>query len=293
MITSLLQSIVSGILVGAIYGLAALGLSLAFGVLKILNVAHGELIMVGGYATFFLFTLLGIDPFMSMAIVFAILVVIGLVLQALLFNRIIKLDEENRIKNSLLIGFGLSLILHTAAVRLFTADDRSIFTSYSTLAWDAGAARLPVVKLAGLAIAILMVVLLDLFLTRTYWGKALRATSEDWATAMLTGIDIRRVYLIAFAVAAGLAGVTGVLISVGFSINPSIGLQWTLKALIVVVLAGLGSMYGTLIGGILLGVAEALSSLAFGGEYREIVGLLLFLLFLSFRPQGLFGGKGA
>lgn len=293
MANSIIQSIVSGILVGAIYGLAALGLSLAFGVLKILNVAHGELVMVGGYATFFMFTLLGIDPFLSMAVVFAMLVVLGLVLHALLFNRIIKLDEENRIKNSLLIGFGLSLVLHTAAVKLFTADDRSIFTKYSTLAWNVGPARLPAVKVAGLIIAIVIVILLDLFLTRTYWGKALRATSEDWAIAALTGIDIRRIYFIAFALAAGLAGVTGVLLSVGFSINPSIGIQWTLKALIVVVLAGLGSMYGTVLGGILLGVAEALSSLAFGGEYREIVGLLLFLIFLSFRPQGLFGGSRA
>jgi branched-chain amino acid transport system permease protein len=291
MTNSILQSILSGVLIGAIYGLAALGLSLAFGVLKILNVAHGELIMVGGYATFFMFTLLGVDPFMSMAIVFAMLVVFGLILHALLFNHIVKLDEENRIKNSLLIGFGLSLVLQTAAVKLFTADDRSIFTDYSTLSWSLGGFRFPAVKVAGLVITIAVVILLDLFLRRTYWGKALRATSEDWAIAALTGINIRRIYFMAFAIATGLAGLTGVLISIGFSINPYMGLQWTLKALIVVVLAGLGSMYGTVLGGILLGVAEAISSLAFGGQYREIVGLILFLIFLSFRPQGLFGGR--
>lgn len=289
--SAILQSIVSGILVGAIYGLAALGLSLAFGVLKILNVAHGELIMVGGYATFFMFNLLGVDPFMSMAVVFAVLVVMGLVLHGLLFNHVVRLDEENRIKNSLLIGFGLTLILHTAAVKLFTADDRSIFTDYSTVAWTIAGLRFPAVKVAGLGIAIIAVIFLELFLTRSYWGKALRATSEDWAIAALTGINIRQIYFMAFALAAGLAGLTGVLISVGFSINPSIGLQWTLKALVVVVLAGLGSMRGTLLGGVLLGVAEALSSLQFGGEYREIVGLVIFLIFLSFRPQGLFGGS--
>jgi branched-chain amino acid transport system permease protein len=289
--SAILQSIVSGILVGAIYGLAALGLSLAFGVLKILNVAHGELIMVGGYATFFLFNMLGVDPFASMAVVFAVLVVMGLVLHALLFNHVVRLNEENRIKNSLLIGFGLTLILHTAAVKLFTADDRSIFTGYSTVAWTIGGLRFPAVKVAGLGIAIVAVILLELFLTRSYWGKALRATSEDWAIAALTGINIRQIYFLAFALAAGLAGLTGVLISVGFSINPSIGLQWTLKALVVVVLAGLGSMRGTLLGGLLLGVAEALSSLQFGGAYREIVGLVIFLIFLSFRPQGLFGGS--
>jgi len=283
------QTIVSGILIGAVYGLAALGLSLAFGVLRVLNVAHGELIMVGGYATFFMFSLLGIDPFVSAVVVFALLMLMGLVLHWLLFAHIVRSNEASRIKNSLLIGFGLTLILHTAAVRLFSADNRTIFTAYSTLAWTVGSVRLPVVKLAGLAIAILAAVMLDLFQTRTTWGKALRATSEDWTIAALTGINVQRAYLVSFALAAGLAGLTGVLISVGFSINPSIGLQWTLKALIVVVLAGLGSVRGTLLAGILLGVAEAISSLHLGGEYREIVGLVIFLIFLSFRPQGLFG----
>jgi len=287
--TPLIQSIVSGIFVGAIYGLAALGLSLAFGVLKVLNVAHGELIMLGGYGTFFMFSLLGVDPFLSMAAVFAMLVVFGLLLHALLFSHIVKLKEENRIKNSMLIGFGLTLVLHTAAVKLFTADDRSIFTGYSGEILQIGDIRLPVVRLAGLAIAIIAVIALEYFLNRTYWGKALRATSENWDIASLTGININRVYFVAFGLAAGLAGITGVLISVTFSINPSIGLAWTLKALIVVVLAGLGSIRGTLLGGLLLGVAEALSSLQFGGEYRELIGLLIFLIVLSARPQGLFG----
>ena len=289
---ALLQNLASGLLVGALYGLAALGLSLAFGVLKILNVAHGELIMLGGYASFYLFALMGLDPFLSLAIVFAMLVVLGLLLHAFLFSRIVRLDEENRIKNSLLIGFGLTLILHTLAVTLFTADDRGIVTAYSSNALTVGGVRLPVVRLAGLVAAVVAVFVLERFLTKTYWGKALRATSEDWVTAALTGIDVRRVYFIAFGIAAGLAGITGVLIAVSFSVNPSIGLQWTLKALIVVVLAGLGSMRGTLLAGLLLGVAEAFSSYQFGGEYREVVGLIIFLVVLSVRPQGLFGANG-
>lgn len=289
---ALLQNLASGLLVGALYGLAALGLSLAFGVLKILNVAHGELIMLGGYATFYLFTTIGLDPLLSLGVVFAMLVVVGLILHGLLFSRIVKMDEENRIKNSLLISFGLTLILHTLAVVLFTADDRGIVTDYSSAAFTIGSVRLPYVRLAGLVVAIAAVLVMELFLTRTYWGKALRATSEDWVTAALTGIDVRRVYFLAFGIASGLAGITGVLVAVGFSVNPSIGLQWTLKALIVVVLAGLGSMRGTLLGGLLLGVAEALSSYQFGGEYREVVGLLIFLVVLSVRPEGLFGGRG-
>jgi branched-chain amino acid transport system permease protein len=289
-----LQTAVSGILVGALYGLAALGLSLAFGVLKVLNVAHGELIMLGGYAAFYLFTLLGMDPLISLAVVFVILAMFGLILHAFLFRHIVKLDEENRIKNSLLLGFGLTLILQTAAVRLFTADDRGIITSYSSSVWQMGAIRFPFVRVAGLVTAVAAVIVLEWFLKRTYWGKAIRATSEDWTTAALTGIDIRRVYILAFGISAGLAGITGVLIGLGFSVNPAIGLQWTLKALIVVVLAGLGSMRGTLFGGILLGLAEAFSSVfLLSGAYREIVGLVIFLIVLSVRPQGLFGGRHA
>ncbi|MBK8904320.1 MAG: branched-chain amino acid ABC transporter permease [Anaerolineaceae bacterium] len=289
-----IQTAVSGILVGAIYGLAALGLSLAFGVLKVLNVAHGELIMLGGYSGFYLFVLLGIDPFVSLAIVFVMLAMLGVVLHALIFRHVVQLDEENRIKNSLLLGFGLTLILQTAAVRLFSADDRGILTSYSSSAWQIDDIRFPFVRVAGLVVAVVAVLVLEWFMKKTYWGKALRATSEDWTTAALTGIDIRRVYLLAFGIAAGLAGITGVLIGLGFSVNPAIGLQWTLKALIVVVLAGLGSMRGTLLGGILLGLAEAFSSVfLLSGAYREIVGLVIFLLVLSLRPQGLFGGRYA
>ncbi|MCB0209603.1 MAG: branched-chain amino acid ABC transporter permease [Anaerolineae bacterium] len=286
----IVQNIVSGILVGALYGLAALGLSLVFGVLKILNVAHGELIMIGGYATFWLFNLYGIDPFVGMFLVIPILFGVGLLLHQGLFRPTIKFDEEHRIKNSLLIGFGLTLILQNLAIQLWTADDRSITTAYAASALEILGVRLPVIRLAGLVIAILAVVFLELFLNRSLWGKAIRATAEDWQTASLTGIDIKSTYLLTFGLGASLAGIAGTLVSVGFSVSPFIGLQWTLKALIVVVLAGLGSIGGTIAAGILLGVSESLSAYYFGGEYRELVGLILFLIVLSVRPQGLFGG---
>ena len=134
-----------------------------------------------------------------------------------------------------------------------------------------------------------MILALHLFLTRTYLGKGIRATAEDWQAATLVGIDIRRTYLIAFALGTALAGVAGTLVTVGYAVSPSIGLEWTLKALVVVVLAGLGSVFGTFLGGVLLGVAEAASVLFIGGAYREVIGLVLFVLVLLVRPQGLFG----
>ena len=285
------QSLLSGLLVGALYGIAALGLSLVFGVLKILNVAHGELLMLGGYAAFWSFNKLGIDPYLSLVIVVPLLAILGMLLHLGLFSKVIHFDEENRIKNSMLIGFGLTLIFQTLAVRLWEADERKITTAYSTDSFDILGLQLPYVRFSSLIIGAIVVIALQIFLRRTYWGKAIRATAEDWRTAALTGIDIRKMYLVTFSLGATLAGLAGMLVTVQYNLSPHIGLGWTLKALIVVVLAGLGSMPGTFLGGIMLGVAEAISSLVFGGQYRELVGLVLFLVVLSVRPQGLFGAN--
>ncbi|MBI4608315.1 MAG: branched-chain amino acid ABC transporter permease [Candidatus Rokubacteria bacterium] len=284
----LAQQILLGVLIGGLYGLAAVGLSLIFGVLKVLNVAHGELLMLGGYASFWLFTLLGADPFASLPGVVLALFVLGLCLYAALFGFVVRAHEEERIKNSLLIGFGLALALHALAVRLWTADERSITTDYAGEVLTLWGLAVPLVRLANLGLAFAVILALHLFLRRARWGQAIRATAEDWEAASLMGINVRRAYLLAFAIGTGLAGAAGSLVSVGYSINPSIGLEWTLKALIVVVLAGMGSILGTFFGGLFLGVAEAVSAAAVGGPYREVVGLVIFLGVLMARPQGLF-----
>jgi branched-chain amino acid transport system permease protein len=285
----LAQQILLGLLIGGLYGLAAAGLSLVFGVLKVLNVAHGELIMLGGYGAFWLVTLLGIDPFASLVLVVPLSLLLGVVLYWGLFGFVVRADEETRVKNSLLIGFGLALALHAMAVRLWTADERSIPTPYGGAVLTVGELSIPVVRLLSLAVAFALIGGLHLLLKHWRWGQAIRATAEDWQAALLTGIDVRRAYLLAFALGTGLAGAAGMLVSVGYSVSPSIGLEWTLKALIVVVLAGLGSMIGTFVGGLFLGVAEAASAMAFGGPYREVVGLVIFIVVLLLRPRGLFG----
>jgi branched-chain amino acid transport system permease protein len=283
------QQLVLGCMIGGLYGLAAVGLSLVFGVLKILNVAHGELIMLGGYGAYWLSTLLGFDPFAALLLVLPASLLLGLGLYGVLFGFVVRADEETRVKNSLLIGFGLALALHALAVRLWTADERSIVTPYGGAVIGVGGLSIPVVRLASLALAFALIGGLHLLLTRWRWGQAIRATAEDWQAALLTGIDVRRAYLLAFAIGTGLAGAAGTLVSIGYSVSPAIGLEWTLKALIVVVLAGLGSAFGTFVGGLFLGVAEALSAAAFGGPYREVVGLAIFVVVLLIRPRGLFG----
>ena len=285
----LAQNLVYGILVGALYGLAAVGLSMVFGVTKFLNVAHGELLMLGGYASFWLFSLWGVDPFVSLPLAIVFLIVVGAVLYKLLFSRMVKLSEGAKIQNTLLVGFGLGLILQNLALRFFTADTRSITTAYSGAVWTILGVRFPVVRVASMVIALVLIVALQFFLRRTYTGKALRATVENWEAATLMGIDIQRVYLLSFVMGAALAGVAGCLVSVGYSIDPAMGMSWTLKSLVVMVLGGLGSFTGTFIGGLILGLTESATGYFLSLTYKEVVGLVLFLLVLVFRPQGLFG----
>ena len=289
--TVLAQQLLLGVLIGGLYGLAAAGLGLVFGVMKVLNVAHGELIMLGGYATFWLFSLSGLDPFAALVIVVPVSLAAGLALYGGLFRFVVRFDEEARIKNSLLIGFGLALTIHALAVKLWTADERGITTAYAGSMVAVGPLAIPLVRLGSLALAFVLIAAVHLLLKHWRWGRAVRATAEDWQAALLTGIDVRRAYLLAFALGTALAGAAGTLVSVGYSISPSIGLEWTLKAVIVVVLAGLGSMFGTFVAGLFLGIAEALSAAAFGGPYREVAGLVIFFVVLIVRPQGLFGER--
>jgi branched-chain amino acid transport system permease protein len=286
-----IQQLAFGVFVGGTYGLAAAGLSLVFGVLKVLNVAHGELLMLGGYVSFALFTGLGIDPFLSMLVSAPLLMLLGLALNQGLFSFVEKLDEENKIKNSLLISFGLTLVLQQAALTIWAADDRSVQTVFRGNGIRVFDVLLPYTRIVALALAAGAILGLDQVLRRTYFGKAVRATAEDWQAAALAGVDVQRTYLITFGIGAALAGVAGSLVSITYSIAPSIGAAWMLKALVVVVLAGMGSIRGALVAGLLLGVVESAAVFVIGASYREVVGLVLFLLVLLLRPQGLFGTR--
>jgi branched-chain amino acid transport system permease protein len=285
------QNLVFGILVGALYGLVALGLSLIFGVTKFLNVAHGELVMFGGYASFWAFSLLGIDPFLSLPISMILLFLTGAILYKVVFSHTVKFAEETKIKNTLLVAFGLSVILQNLALRFFTADERGITTSYFSTAFTIMGIRFPIIKLASLVIAVAFLIALQVFLKKTYMGKAIRATTQNWEAASLMGIDIHKVYLVAFALGAAIAGAAGTLVSINYSIQPTMGLGWTMKALIVMVLGGLGNIPGTIIGGLILGVTESATSFFISSNYREVAGLVLFILVLVFRSSGFFGSK--
>jgi len=282
------QTFVNGINIGALYGLVAVGLSLTFGVMKILNVGHGEFLMVGGYFSFWLLRLWGVDPFMSLPLIFIALFLLGAVVYKLLFSTLASFHEEIKIKNSLLVGFGLFLVMPQLATFLWTGDERAITPSYSGESFPFLGVRIGYVPLMGLLVSVAVILALHLFLTRTYFGKSVRATSENWKAAKLMGINVNRTYLITFSLGTAIAGLGGILVGLTQTISPGVGMEWTLKALIVLVLAGIGSVGGAFIAGLILGVIEAVGAI-FMGPYAVALGLVIFLAILMFRPQGLFG----
>ncbi len=281
-----LQILVYGLINGSLYGLVALGLSLVFGVMNYLNVAHGALIMIASYATFWICSYLKFDPFVALILVAPTLFVIGWGLFSGLFRRLLGYSEGEKIKNSLLISFGILLILSNGAILLWTADERAVTTAYTGKVLDLFGVRIPYIGLASIGLAVIVVFAVHLFLTKTYFGKAIRAVSQDHEAAAWMGVNTRTVCLVSFAIGVTLAAFPGVVIALQ-TFNPAISFDLTNKALIVLVLAGVGSLKGVLFGGLLLGAVEAASVFVVGAPYREVVGLVLFVLVLMFRPEGL------
>jgi branched-chain amino acid transport system permease protein len=244
--------------------------------------------MIGGYIGFWLFTLYGFDPFMVLPLIVIFLFLFGAAFYKLIFAQVTKFHEELKLKNSLLIAFGLSLIFPQIVMVLWTADERAISPLYSGKAFDILGIRFGYVPLSGVLVTLVVIIALQLFLTRTYFGKSLRGTAENWKAAKLSGINIDRTFMITFGLGISLAGLAGMLIGLVQQLTPVMGMSWTLKAMIVVVLAGMGSIGGAFIAGLILGIVEAVSAI-FMGPYTIAIGMLIFLIILMVRPQGLFG----
>jgi branched-chain amino acid transport system permease protein len=292
-VNEILQTVIIGIVIGALYGLVGLGFGLIMGVMKFVNIAHGSFIVIGGYVAFWLFTLLGIDPYLSIPAVMVAMFIMGLLLYKLVLSPLLKYPRaEMRMDKSLLITFGVTWILDNTVTLLWTPDNRSIFTSYAGNTLDIFGARLGLTGLSGLILAVLIAGLLHLVLTRTYFGKHVRAATEDSGAAALSGVNVQRTYLISCGIAAAIAGVAGVVIVTSYSIAPSSGLSWLLTAMVVIVLAGEGNIGYILPAGLILGLIQSLSTLVVSSAYQQPIALIIFILVLMFRPNGLFAGKG-
>ncbi|MFL5445511.1 MAG: branched-chain amino acid ABC transporter permease, partial [Myxococcales bacterium] len=258
------QILANGILLGGLYGLMALGMGLVWGVLNIVNLAHGAFIMMGGYAVYFLFTLAGIDPFLALPIAMVGMFLFGYLLQMFVLNLIVR----SALLNTLLITFGFDVVLVYLAQFLFTADFRTINPTYSGSNVDLHGVTIPYSQAGAFLVAILLAGALYVFLDQTRTGRAIRATAQNLTAARLYGVNPRRIYGLTFGVGAALAGAAGDLFGVISQITPYIGITLTAKSFVIAILGGLDKPLGVIIGGLVLGIAEAMTDLYLGSTYK-------------------------
>ncbi|HEX3464152.1 MAG TPA: branched-chain amino acid ABC transporter permease [Candidatus Elarobacter sp.] len=290
----LAQDLVNGILAGGILAVVALGFSLVWGIMNIINLAHGAFIMLGAYITYQLFASFHLDPFLSLPISFAALFVLGWLIQRYLINWVARAP----ILTTFLLTFGLSLLIVNVALIIWTGDTRGVTTSYSGANFTVAGVTVPWAKLFTLLVALAITGVMQLWLTRSRTGRAIRATSMDIGAAQLSGVRSGSIYAIVFALSAGLAGVAGTLISLSYALTPSMGDPFLIKAFVVCVLGGLGSVQGALIGGLVYGIVESFATqidVTIGTQHisgsglQDAIALVVLLIVLIIRPTGIVG----
>jgi branched-chain amino acid transport system permease protein len=282
-----LQVVLSGVLLGGLYACMAIGFSIIWGVTNLINLAHGSMIIIGAYVTWGLWSQFGIDPFLLVPVAAAALFVFGFLLYRVLLHRVATAS----LFMTLILTFGLDRVLVNINLHLFSADVRAITLPYADRVLEIGEIRLPYIRIAVFGMALLLTLLLHLFMNHTRVGQSIRATAQNVRAASVLGIDTRRVYAITFGLGAAMAGAAGSLIAMVYSFTPVTGDSLTMKAFVIVVLGGLGSMHGAIIAGIVLAVAENIVSGLIAPGYRDAVSFILLLAILLVRPRGLFGSR--
>ncbi len=284
-LTNLISPIVIGLLLGGLYVLIASGLSLVFGVMKVINVAHGTLVILGSYMAFLGLTKYGLDPILGLLIGFPLFFVLGILIEKYLLNRAVKMSADA----ALIIAFGIALIIQNAIQIIWTPYSRSLQTDYSMNSVQVGNIYIPVVYILDFVVALLVMLAIRIFLLRTYLGQAIMAASQDRQTAELMGINPNRVNQIAFGLAMGLAAIAGVFFGLSFPFDPNSGNALLIIAFGVIILGGLGSMTGTFLGGMIFGLSQTLGGYFLGPTGQLLVPFVMVLVVLTIRPQGLFG----
>jgi len=279
--------VVNGLLTGGLYALVAVGFSLVWGVMNVVNIAHAAYIMLGAYTSYWLFRLFNWDPFLSIPVSMAVLFALGYLIASVVLNRVIRFG----LVMTLVLTFGIDLILQNAALMLWSADYRSVTPAYAGQGLAIGGVMVPYVRLAVFLLAVLFVVLFSLFLSKTRMGNAIQATALNPGAAELTGVRIERIYAMTYAIGAALAAAAGSMISVVYTIQPQVGNVFLTRAFVITVLGGLGSIPGALLGGVILGLAESFATVTVGVGWSEAVSFALLVLILIVRPQGLLGRR--
>ncbi|MBI4666023.1 MAG: branched-chain amino acid ABC transporter permease [Nitrospinae bacterium] len=280
-----LQTLVSGFLKGGLYALIGMGMTLIMGVMGIINLAHGQIMMVSMYLTYSLFTLLGIDPYLSLFLGAPVIFTLGLLIQQHLLNPLLRV-ETILPENQVLMTVGIGMVLTEIMRFIFSSDFKSVKTPYSnaTIFW--GEISFSVPLMIDFAIAVALTAALFFFLVKTDLGRSIRATAQDRTAASLMGVDTERITYITFGIGSALAAAAGTLLMPIFYLYPDMGGPFTRKAFVICILGGLGSTVGAIFGGITLGLAEAFGATYVGMEYEDMIGLVIFLLVLLFLPGG-------
>ncbi len=281
----LIQALISGILIGGVYALIGIGLTIIFGVMRVINFAHGDLLMLGMYATYYLFAAAHVDPFLSIVITTPLMFLYGAFLQKTIINRVLDALPQNQI----LLTIGLGLIMSNTIMLAFTSDYKILSTKYSSSSMHVAGISISSPLVISFAITAAITAALYWFLLKTDTGQAIRATAQDREAARLMGINVKRMSIIAFGLGSSLAATAGALISPTYYIFPQVGSVFTLKAFVITVLGGMGSVVGATLGGVLIGIAESVGGVYFGSGWKEVVVFVLFLLVLLFKPSGLLG----
>jgi branched-chain amino acid transport system permease protein len=283
--TTVWQALISGLLNGAVYGLVSIGLTMIFGVVKIVNFAHGEFLMVGMYLSFALWALLGIDPLLSIPLVMFILFFFGMGIQKFFIRRVLNAPDLAQI----FLTVGLSVLMINLALFLFRADFRSVKVSYADWTFSLAGAIISVPRLIACLGAIVFSMVLGIFLLKTDIGKAMRAVAQDREVAMLVGINPERMYNFAVGISAALAGAAGSLTMSFYFVFPTVGVSFVLIAFVIVILGTLGNIKGAFLTSLIVGVAESVGVLFVGADLGLAVVFVILILTLAFRPDGLLG----
>ncbi|MGS0744128.1 branched-chain amino acid ABC transporter permease [Glaciimonas sp. GG7] len=284
----MLNVLVFGILLGGIYGLVSIGLNLIFGVVRIVNFAQGELVMLGMYGSYYAYTHFGLNPYLSALIVAPVVGLLGMAIQRLVIQPL-----HNEPNMQIFATFGLLMMFQNIMLAVSRGEASSIGGQVGAAVLDVGNMKISVVRLVTFMATTVITIGLHFFLSRTLAGKAIRAVTQDKRAARVMGINVERTFLLTFGLGAGLAGLAGVLLTPIYSITPTVGSNFILAAFAVVVLGGLGSVWGAYIGGLIVGVVEAFAGYYIDPSLKSAIWFIIFLVVLILRPSGLFGQVGA